>query len=289
MSAWIANPNQPVRFTLLDSSDGVAFKSVIFGGFSAPVTKSLDGRLWFTLEEGISLVDPHRLPFNKLPPPVQIERVIADGKTYWQNLPGEASSHTRLPPLVRDLTIDYTALSLVSPEKVHFRFKLEGQDKDWREVVNERRVQYSNLPPGTYHFRVTACNNSGVWNEAGTFLDFSIAPAYYQTNWFRALCMLTFLAILWTVYQLRVRALERRQVLLEQNQALLEQHQSEVRALNDQLIKAQEAERMRIAGELHDGILQQITSLTLRLATVKYQVPPDSEAKGNDRRFAAGS
>ena len=117
-----------------------------------------------------------------------------------------------------------------------------------------------------------ACNNSGVWNEAGESLDFSIAPAYYQTNWFRALCVLTFLAMLWTVYQLRVRA-------LKQRQALLERHQTEIRALNEQMIKAQEAERMRIAGELHDGVLQQITSLTLRLGKVKRQVPPDSEAK----------
>ena len=74
------------------------------------------------------------------------------------------------------------------PEKVHFRFKLEGQDKDWREVVNVRQVQYSNLAPGNYRFRVMASNNSGVWNEQGASLDFSIAPAYYQTNWFRALC-----------------------------------------------------------------------------------------------------
>jgi len=99
----------------------------------------------------------------------------------------------------------------------------------------------------------------------GATLDFSVAPAYYQTNWFRALCVLMFAAMLWTVYQLRVRALQR--------------HQAEIRALNDQLIKGQEAERMRIAGELHDGVLQQITSLTLKLGTAKYQVPPDSEAK----------
>ena len=230
--------------TLLDSSDGVAFKSVIFGGFSAPVTKSSDGKLWFSVEDGISLVDPHHLPFNKLPPPVQIERVIADGKIYWQNLSGDASSsHPRLPPLVRDITIDYTALSLVSPEKVRFRFRLEGQDKDWREVVNERSVQYSNLPPGNYHFRVTACNNSGVWNEAGTFLDFSIAPAYYQTNWFRALCVLTFLAMLWTVYQLRVRRFKaapgaargKSGVVRSRIRQLLEQHQVEIRALNERV------------------------------------------------------
>jgi PAS domain S-box-containing protein len=145
-------------------------------------------------------------------PPVHIEQVTADRKTYGQNLSSDAlSSHPRLPPLVRDLTIDYTALSLVVPEKVHFRFKLEGQDRDWREVVNDRQVQYSNLRPGHYRFRVTACNNSGVWNEAGTFLDFSIAPAYYQTTWFRALCAVAFLALLWALYQVRIQQVRRQE------------------------------------------------------------------------------
>ena len=115
----------------------------------------------------------------------------------------------RLPPLVRNLDIDYTALSLVVPEKVHFRFKLEGQDKDWRELVNIRHVEYTNLPPKHYRFRVTACNNSGVWNEAGATLDFVIPPAWYQTNWFRALCVAAFLALLWALYQLRVEQLRR--------------------------------------------------------------------------------
>src|SRR5208282_6669125 len=101
----------------------------------------------------------------------------------------DAQSGLRLPPLVRDLSIDYTALSLVAPEKVHFKYQLEGQDRGWREVVNDRQVQYSNLAPGPYRFRVIACNNSGVWNEEGAFLDFSIAPAYYQTNWFRLSCV----------------------------------------------------------------------------------------------------
>jgi len=126
---------------------------------------------------------------------------------------------------------------------------------------------------------VIACNNSGVWNEQGASLDFVIPPAYYQTNWFRMLCALTILAMIWTVYQYRVRSLEHRHALLERNQVLLEQHQAEIRALNEQMIQGQEAERIRISGELHDGVLQQITSLTLRLATVKYQVPSDSEAK----------
>ena len=201
--------------TLLDRSDGVATKSVLFGGFSAPVTESLDGKLWFSVEDGISVVDPRHLSFNKLAPPVHIEEIIADRKTYWQNWSRDtSSSNPKLPPLVRDFTIDYTALSLVVPEKVHFRFKLEGQDKDWREVVNQRRVEYSNLAPGNYRFRVTASNNSGVWNEAGAVLDFIIAPAYYQTNWFSALCVAAFFALLWAAYQVRVRRLRRQEMKL---------------------------------------------------------------------------
>ena len=274
LDAWVTDPKHVLRTAIFDSSDGVRIVGV-GGGYGPRVTKSPDGKIWFTAWDGVSVIDPHHLPFNKLPPPVHIEQVIADGKTYWQNLSGDASSsHPRLPPLVRDLQIDYTALSFVAPEKVRFRYKLEGLDSDWQDAGNRRQAFYNNLPPRKYRFRVIACNNSGVWNEQGAALDFAIAPAYWQTNWFRALCLLTFAAMLWTVYQLRVRTLERRQ-------AVLERHQGEIRALNEQLIKAQEAERIRIAGELHDGVLQQITSLTLRLGTVKYQVPADSEAKAS--------
>jgi hypothetical protein len=136
--------------------------------------------LWFLPGDGVSVIDPRHLSINQLPPPVHIEQVEADGKTY------DLSRRVRLPALVRDVWIDYTALSFVAPEKVRFRYKLEGQDPDWKEVVNDRQKQYSNLAPGNYRFRVIACNNSGVWNEAGDSLDFSVDPAYYQTNWFRA-------------------------------------------------------------------------------------------------------
>ena len=264
VDAWVSDPKRTVQTTVYDRSDGVW--SLGRHGLHSPyVTKSPDGKIWFSAPDGAIVIDPRHLSFNKLPPPVHVEQVIADGKTF------HATNGLRLPPQVRDVTIEYTALSLVVPEKVHFRFKLEGQDTDWREVVNDRRVQYSNLPPRQYRFRVIACNNSGVWNEAGDTLDFSIAPAYWQTNWFRVLCVLAFLAMLWSVYHLRVHALQRRQ-------ALLEQHQTEIRALNEQMIIAQEAERMRIAGDLHDGVLQQITAFTLRLGKVRRQVPPDSEA-----------
>ena len=152
---------------------------------------SSDGKMWFQgFSGGASVIDPQHLPSNKIPPPVHIERLTADGKTY------DASNGIRLPPRIRDLKIDYTALSFVAPEKVQFRYILEGQDRAWREVANDHECRCSNLPPGDYVFRVTAANNSGVWNQAGAFLHFSIAPAYYQTNWFRALCVAAFLGLL---------------------------------------------------------------------------------------------
>jgi signal transduction histidine kinase len=198
--------------------------------------------------EGIQVVDPHRLSFNTVRPPVHVERLIANHEIRSQRLPGGTAAPTvRLPPRVRDLQIDYTALSFVAPEKVRFKYRLDGQDSDWREVVNERRVQYSNLHPGTFRFRVIAANNSGVWNEQGDVLEFSIAPAYYQTVWFRALCAAGGLGLLWAGYQLRVRQLHHR---------------------FEMALEARVSERTRIARELHDTLLQSFQGLLLRFQTV---------------------
>jgi signal transduction histidine kinase len=203
-------------------------------------------------EGSIDIIDPRHLPDNKLPPPVHIEKIVADHKTYWQNLPGATVSSPRLPPRSRDLRIAYTALSLVAPEKVHFRYKLEGQDSDWREVVNDREVQYSNLPPRSYRFRVIASNNSGIWNQQGDVLEFSIAPAYYQTNWFRAACALFLLAIAWAIYQIRVRQLRHDFALA---------------------IDARVGERVRIARELHDTLLQSFQGLLPRFQAASQLLP----------------
>jgi hypothetical protein len=142
------------------------------------VTKAADGRLWFISQDGVSVVDPRHLPFNSLPPPVHVEQVIADRRTYGAMSNGDAP--IRLPALTRDLEIDYTALSLVTPERNRFKIKLEGWDREWQDMGTRRQAFYNNLPPRSYRFRVTASNNSGVWNEAGAALDFSVAPAYYK-------------------------------------------------------------------------------------------------------------
>jgi len=247
LEAWIAHPADRIATTVWDAADGVQLQSApsSYGPFAV---RSADGRLWFVATEGIQVVDPHRLSFNTVPPPVHVERLIADHHIRTQRLPGGAAAPTvRLPPRVRDLQIDYTALSFVAPDKVRFKYHLDGQDRDWREVVNERRVQYSNLRPGAYTFRVIAANNSGVWNEQGDALEFSIDPAYYQTRWFQALCAAGGLGLLWAAYQVRVRQLN---------------HQFEM------ALEARVSERTRIARELHDTLLQSFHGLLLRFQTV---------------------
>jgi len=251
LDAWVANSKRRIQTSVFDASDGVQSQAGAFAPVPR-VAKTPDGRLWFLMGEGVSVVDPHHLAFNKLPPPVHIEQITADGSVYG------AANGLRLPPLIRDLEIDYTALSLVAPEKVHFKYKLEGQDSDWREVVNDRRVQYSNLRPRNYRFCVIAANNSGVWNEQGDMLEFSVAPAYYQTNWFRALCVAAFLALLWAAYWWRLRQLR---------------HQFEM------TLDARVGERTRIARELHDTLLQSFHGLLLRFQTVSYLLPEHSEGK----------
>jgi signal transduction histidine kinase/ligand-binding sensor domain-containing protein len=247
LDAWIADPKHKVEVTVWDASDGVRVRSGSATHHGPRVVKSSDGKLWYVTGDGVQVVDPRHVVINTVPPPVHIEQIIADHKTYWQNLPGAAVANVRLPPRTRDLQIGYTALSLVAPEKVHFKYKLQGQDSGWREVVNDRQVQYSNLPPGHYRFRVKASNNSGVWNEEDTVLDFSVAPAYWQTNWFRALCATFVLALLWAAYQWRLRQVH---------------HQFEM------TLDARVDERTRIARELHDTLLQSFHGVLLRLQTV---------------------
>src|SRR5579864_6229240 len=251
LDGWINDPKRKVQTTVWDAADGVVLRAVPPSGFGPHVAKASDGKLWFHTGEGIQLVDPHQVAFNKVPPPVYIEQIVADHKIYWQNLPGKVSN-LHLPALTRDVQIDYSALSLAAPEKVHFKYRLEGQDSDWREVINDREVQYSNLRPGPYRFRVVAANNSGVWNEQGDALEFSVLPAYYQTNWFRALCAVTFMALLWAAYQYRIRRL---------------QHDFEM------TLEARIGERTRIARDLHDTMLQSFHGLLLRFQTVSILLP----------------
>jgi signal transduction histidine kinase/ligand-binding sensor domain-containing protein len=253
LDAWAIaadKTSRRIHAIVFDDSDGLRTLAVLTSDYTPHVTKSPDGKLWFVTPDGISVVDPRHLPFNNLPPPVHIEQVTADRKTY--DVSSGISGPAHLPPLIRDLEIDYTALSLVAPEKVIFRYKLEGRDRDWQDVGNRRQAFYNNLPPRNYRFRVVACNNSGVWNETGAFLDFSVAPASYQTTWFRLACVAAFLAVLWAAYQLRSHQLAQQ---------------------FNMTLEARVNERTRIARELHDSLLQGFQGLMFRLQAVRNLLP----------------
>jgi PAS domain S-box-containing protein len=199
LQRWREQPELKVKFDLFDVFDGA---QPYLPPFRPVATRSNDGRLWFANDTVAQMIDPDGPLRNPIPPPVHIEDVIADRKTY------SPQTRLRLPALTRDLEIDYTALSFVVPQNVHFQYKLEGYDHDWQDAGTRRQAFYSNLPPRSYTFRVKACNNSGVWNEAGASLDFSVAPAYYQTNWFRLSCVAVFIALLWALHRWRVHQLK---------------------------------------------------------------------------------
>ena len=224
------------------------YSNGLSGADIAVLLEDREGDIWAVTSEGL---DRFRDPASETRfARVVIDQVKADGKTY------DASKALRLPTHVRDLAINYTALTLIAPDKIHFRYMLEGQDADWREVVNDRRVQYSNLPPRHYRFRVIASNSSGVWNEEGATLDFVIPPAWYQTNWFRALCVAAFAGLLWAAHQLRLHEMKR------QFAAGLEERVGE---------------RLRIARELHDTLLQSFHGLMFQFQAARNMLPKRPE------------
>jgi signal transduction histidine kinase/ligand-binding sensor domain-containing protein len=245
LDAWAADPDHSVQATVFDGSDGVRILAAA-GTLGPQVTRSPDGRLWFTPGDGISVIDPQHLAFNSVPPPVYVEQITANRKPY------DATTGMRLPALIRDLQIDYTALSLAAPEKVRFRYKLEGHDRDWQDAGNRRQAFYNDLPPHKYRFRAIACNNSGVWNESGASFDFFVEPAYYQTTWFLVSCAAVFLAMLAGLYRLRVWYLV---------------HQFNMR-LDERV-----GERTRIARDLHDTLLQSFQGVLLKFHAVTYALP----------------
>jgi signal transduction histidine kinase len=205
------------------------------------------------------MVDPSRLSQKALPAETFIESVIVDRKEF------AATGSLKLSPHPRDLQIDYTSPSFQIPQRVRFRYRLDGYDRDWHDAGRRRQAFYTDLPPGKYTFRVVASNSDGVWDDTPARLDFSVTPAYYQTNWFRALCACFFLALLWAAYWWRVRQMH---------------HQFEI------TLDARVGERTRIARELHDTLLQSFQGLLLRFQTA-FQILPERPVEAKEKLGSA--
>lgn len=250
IAAWSGHLDQQVHaHLLLDASDGARPG---FSPFTPEVTESRDGRLWFAHEGVLQVVDKKHLPFNVIPPPVHIERILADQRTF------PISVELSLPALTRSIQIDYTGLSYIAPQKVYFRYKLSGVDKDWQDAGSRRQAFYTNLSPGKYTFEVRACNNDGVWNTLGDKIQFAIQPKWYQTAWLRCLAVVATLMTIWALSLLRVRYATAR----------VEDH-----------ISLRLAERDRIARELHDTLLQGFQGLVLRFQMATNAIPTNEPAR----------
>ena len=183
------------------SADGMKVREAN-GGAQPAGWKSRDGKLWFPTNQGVVWTDPNKTNINKVPPPVYIEQALFDKKAAHPDV------MVSIPPGRGELEFHYTALSFARPDKVRFKYKLEGFDGDWVDGGSQRVVHYTNIPPGKYQFRVIASNNDGVWNETGASFGFNLEPHFYQTRWFYALCFFLFILTAWGIYLLSVRQLK---------------------------------------------------------------------------------
>lgn len=218
------------------------------GGTQPAGWRSRDGRMWFPTSKGFAVVDPAALRRNELPPPVVVESLVVDREPR-----PLGAGVVELQPGSRAVEFHFTALSFVDPSKVKFRYRLEGFEREWVEAGARREAFYTNLPPGTYRFRVIASNDDGVWNEQGAGLLFTLRPYFYQTFWFYLLCALVAAGLMWGVHRVRVRQLRREFV------AVL-------------------GERNRIARELHDTLAQGFTSVSMQLEAVSAKMNNGGEA-----------
>jgi ligand-binding sensor domain-containing protein/signal transduction histidine kinase len=233
-------------------SDGVLISGQYQDVTQPAACKSADGRLWFRTTQGVAVVDPGKITINKRPPPVVIQEILADGKSVYNSLLNPKSiGKITLQPGRGELEIHYAALSFRAPEKDRSRYKLQGVDLNWVDAGERRIAFYNNLRPGRYRFQATACNNDGIWNEAGATFELILEPHFWQTWWFLALVIVTPLGIVGgSMRYVTRRRMQRRLNRLEQQNAV-------------------ERERTRIARDMHDELGAKLTRISFQGATAR--------------------
>jgi ligand-binding sensor domain-containing protein/signal transduction histidine kinase len=220
---------------------------------SRSVVSDSAGKIWFSLGSGLSVVDPSRVAASSALAIAHIEALSVDGS------PVNVQGMVHIPASPRRITFTYSGLSLATPERVRFRYFLEGFDRSWSEPVATREAVYTNLGAHSYRFRVLACNSEGLWSESEAAVGFEVEPTVWQTWWFRTSSAALILLLAWCVYLYRSRQLA-----------------------NEFNIRLEERvdERTRVARELHDTLLQSFQGLLLRFQTASELLPTrPAEAK----------
>ncbi|HQR36983.1 MAG TPA: two-component regulator propeller domain-containing protein [Blastocatellia bacterium] len=205
--------------------------------------RSTDGRLWFPTIHGVSVIDPKRVQVNEIPPPVTISSFVVDG----QRINGPDG--IRLAPSSNRFEFHYDGLSLLVPQAVRFRYKLEGLDDEWIDAGTRRTAFFTNLPAGTYTFRVMACNNDGVWNEIGAAYRFTLPPPVWRTWWALLLYAAAFASVMLAVHRLRLATLKQRTAVLEREVAA---RTSELAASEQRALEASRAKSTFLANMSHE-------------------------------------
>jgi signal transduction histidine kinase len=228
------------------------------GGLWPAGIHARDGLLWFPTRDGVAVVDPEAAPHDPMPPSLTIESSLVD------NVAKTVEAPLKIPPGAHNVEIHYTAPSFLNAEQTQFKYRLEGLDTDWIEVGDRRTAYYSHLLPGDYVFHVIAGNSDGVWNLTGKTLEVTVSSPFYRTWWFETLVMLALAGLLTAIWLYRDAQLRRAQAMQQ--------------AFSRQLIASQEAERKRIAAEMHDSLGQRlvvIKSLAALLLRSKKSASPD--------------
>ncbi|ULU23571.1 sensor histidine kinase [Dyella terrae] len=245
-------PDHAPAYRLFDYRDGLPGIAKQAAVVPTAVVDDLQ-HLWFLTNQGPAWIDPNELGSNLLPPPVDIASVIANGRHY------AAAGQIDLPKGTTNLQVQYSAASLAIPDRVRFRYRLDGVDAGWQDAGNRRDAFYSNLAPGTYRFHVIAANDDGVWNMQGAETRLTIAPWFYQARWFYALCIVVIVTLIAAFFLWRTRLAADRVHL--------------------QLMERMN-ERERIAREIHDTLLQGVQGLLLRLQALMAR-PVRDQAHGD--------
>jgi len=209
------------------------------GGGSPRALNARDGTIWFPTLTGLAVLNPRLIPRHSEPPRLYLTESLIDHKAVREGAP------LVIPPGDHNLEIHYTAVTFVKPEQVQFRYRLSGLNPRWTEVGTERAAYFTRLPAGQYSFEVQATNGDGLTNTTAPTLLVTVQPWFYETWWFRSLYLSAATGLIYLAWQRRVQQLEKARAAQQ--------------AFSRKLIESQEAERKRIASELHDGLVQRLS------------------------------